>query len=235
VPNQTLVVALHLLASCSAVACEDSQTCTERGCESAMLNPDELPVWTGTLPKLPGNGPQLDGGSEELDASRLDASDVRDAATQLDAADADGPTDATVTDTSTRDAASSDAAADAATDAGTDAATDAGTDAATDAGTDASLTECGGDAGLVDLTTNVNHCTKCNKPCTGSIPSYFNVVWGCRSDCVYLCAPLYGNCDGSNTNGCEKHLIYDSANCGACGFKCLVGEICSSQGRCVAP
>lgn len=215
VPGQTVVVLLHLLDGCSHVECGGSATCTERGCESALIAASALRDWNGTLPVLPDNHPPLDGAVDEGDASaQPDSGVAMDAESQVDA--------------STPEDASQDAA-----DGASEAAADASNDAATDAGSDAGLTNCAGNGGWVDLQSNVAHCGKCNKACSGPIAPYYNIMWACQaSSCVYVCQPLYGNCDGNGNNGCEKPLNDDGANCGACGFRCAVGERCN-QGRCI--
>jgi len=187
VPNQTLVVELHLLASCASTDCAEGETCTERGCEAEEIPRADLTAWTGKLPRLPAQ-PGSDAGTED-DAGVYAGQDA-----------------------SLGDAAAQDAG---------------------DAGPDAALASCGA-AGVVDLDTNLNHCGKCGKACNDFIFPYYNVVWACRAaQCVYACAPLYGNCDLSNINGCEKSLINDSSSCGACGFQCGASETCNNQGRCV--
>lgn len=45
--------------------------------------------------------------------------------------------------------------------------------------------------------------------------------------CALTCATNYGNCDGVASNGCETYLYSNSANCGACGRTCALGQYCS--------
>ncbi len=59
-------------------------------------------------------------------------------------------------------------------------------------------------------------------PDGGGLP---NVVSCDDSGCV--CAPGFGNCDGTWTNGCEANLDSDPANCGACGNACGEG-VCAA-------
>ncbi|NIW27579.1 MAG: hypothetical protein GWN25_10235, partial [Actinobacteria bacterium] len=60
-PEQTLVLTMHLVRSCTTIACGAGETCTESGCQ----NPDStgrLTVWTGTPPRL-GDIPDMDMGT----------------------------------------------------------------------------------------------------------------------------------------------------------------------------
>jgi len=52
VPHQTLVVELHLVASCIQANCKASETCTEHGCQPKQQNVDDLAVWSGEAPTL---------------------------------------------------------------------------------------------------------------------------------------------------------------------------------------
>ncbi len=72
--------------------------------------------------------------------------------------------------------------------------------------------------------------------CTGgtpiSCPSVANAVAGTCSTttgaCSYSCFAGFGNCDGSNANGCEVNLSSDVSNCGGCGVSCGPGRFCAS-------
>jgi hypothetical protein len=56
-------------------------------------------------------------------------------------------------------------------------------------------------------------------------------AWGpCR---VTSCTAGFGNCDGSDPNGCEVSLTTSDANCGACQVACGAGQSCYG-GRCAA-
>ena len=60
------------------------------------------------------------------------------------------------------------------------------------------------------------NCTKCGMACTLA-----NAVNGCSDGC-YIKACLFGydDCNGDPTDGCEKSVLTDPKNCGACGTSC---------------
>lgn len=64
VPGKTLVVELHLVASCQLPRCLSSQTCSERGCIDRELSSEQLEEWSGAPPQL--------GGTSLTDAGRSD-------------------------------------------------------------------------------------------------------------------------------------------------------------------
>jgi hypothetical protein len=80
VAHQTLVVQLHLLASCVGVTCGDNESCTEQGCSPRALNSDSLAPWEGEPPRIGGAdvdaaldagadaGPSVDGSTDPDDA-----------------------------------------------------------------------------------------------------------------------------------------------------------------------
>jgi hypothetical protein len=43
---------------------------------------------------------------------------------------------------------------------------------------------------------------------------------------VQSCFAGFANCDGIAANGCERNVLQDTANCGACGIVCAVGTSC---------
>src|SRR5262245_60818079 len=64
----------------------------------------------------------------------------------------------------------------------------------------------------------------CN-PCGGGT----NGAAACFSGaCGLQCNVGFGNCDGDATNGCEKDVTSDPANCGSCGFACANGATCTN-------
>jgi hypothetical protein len=68
VPGKTLVVELHLVASCELPRCLSTQTCSERGCIDRELSADQLTEWTGSAPEL-GGTLLADGGGDAGSAS----------------------------------------------------------------------------------------------------------------------------------------------------------------------
>ena len=73
VPAKTLVVVLHLFASCESRRCLSNQTCSERGCESNQLDGDQLEEWTGSPPAI-GGSLLADGGGVSEAGALSDAS-----------------------------------------------------------------------------------------------------------------------------------------------------------------
>jgi hypothetical protein len=60
------------------------------------------------------------------------------------------------------------------------------------------------------------------------------VMRACSSNRPAEWFPLYENCDGDPTTGCEADLHSDAANCGRCGRACPDGQVCF-LGECVLP
>ncbi|MBI2107175.1 hypothetical protein HYT57_04265 [Candidatus Woesearchaeota archaeon] len=85
--------------------------------------------------------------------------------------------------------------------------------------------------GVVDENNNkqsdINNCGSCNNVC-----SFSNANAACSSGTCSIssCLSNYGNCDGSNNNGCETYLLNDNNNCGGCGNICSQNQICSNGG-----
>ena len=161
VKGKTRIVPLHLSQVCDgAPACKEAGfTCTERGCESATLDGDELDDWAGELPELPkpardGGGPVMDGGMTSSDAGPPDAgkagvdASVDAGMTPIDAGMM--PIDAGMTPI----------------DAGVP---DAGS--VPDGGFVCSTTQLDCEPLVpgceTDTTTSKAHCSKCGKPCNG--------------------------------------------------------------------
>lgn len=74
VRGETRMLVMHLSAECvgaSAPSCDDTETCTDRGCEAVEVDATRLPAWTGTPPSLRDAGPSPDGGRS--DGGRGDA------------------------------------------------------------------------------------------------------------------------------------------------------------------
>lgn len=90
----------------------------------------------------------------------------------------------------------------------------------------APFTACNG--ACVDTRNDLSNCGACGNAC-----SFANGVADCQSGACVLtsCKSGYGDCDATTTNGCEKDVQSDVANCGACGYACTNGWYCVS-GRC---
>jgi hypothetical protein len=69
-----------------------------------------------------------------------------------------------------------------------------------------------------DLTKDTNNCGQCGNACAGK-----NAAWSCAaSTCnITACAAGFGDCNKSNSDGCEAQLDSDPKNCGKCGMKCM--------------
>lgn len=73
-----------------------------------------------------------------------------------------------------------------------------------------------------------NDCGGCGLKC----PTLKNVEMACISGtCSGTCLAGFGDCNGKVEDGCEKNLLKDKNNCGACGTRCLFGRC--EQGACV--
>ncbi|MEZ4339570.1 MAG: hypothetical protein R3B82_23350 [Sandaracinaceae bacterium] len=78
VQGEARVLRLHLVAGCVGVECSAEESCGESGC--APIEIADLPVWTGTPPRL------LDAGRDGMDASVAGDAGPRDAGTPPDGA-----------------------------------------------------------------------------------------------------------------------------------------------------
>jgi len=86
----------------------------------------------------------------------------------------------------------------------------------------------------VDLTRDVNHCGSCETPCPRATRSTRGTFLCSESVCKIACDPLFANCNGDLSDGCETSTISDPANCGGCGVTCAEGELCW-RGACGCP
>lgn len=84
-------------------------------------------------------------------------------------------------------------------------------------------TKCGDQC--VDLLSNPQHCKTCGNAC--SFPHAGAV---CTQGVCSLgaCASGYRDCVNGPADGCETYVAGDPQNCGACGRRCLVGQVCNS-------
>ncbi|KAG0587434.1 hypothetical protein KC19_2G164300 [Ceratodon purpureus] len=84
------------------------------------------------------------------------------------------------------------------------------------------------------IKNDVNNCGDCKKQCK-DLP--YTTKKCADGKCVYSCKPGWADCDKNMwSNGCEKDLGKDTANCGSCYNKCKVtlkgGEATCSGGKC---
>lgn len=76
----------------------------------------------------------------------------------------------------------------------------------------------------------VNDCGACGLTC----PTLENVDMACVGGaCTGACVAGFGDCNGKTEDGCERNLLTDKRNCGACGVRCPFGRC--EQGACVWP
>lgn len=76
----------------------------------------------------------------------------------------------------------------------------------------------------------VNDCGACGMKC----PLLENVDMACVGGaCAGTCLAGFGDCNGKPEDGCEKNLLTDKKNCGACGTRCVIGRC--EQGICAWP
>ena len=106
----------------------------------------------------------------------------------------------------------------------------------------AGFTDCDGNKQAngceVNTGADASNCGACNKVCS---PNNMAAVTCSGGVCNGACAAGFADCDGNKqTNGCEKNITADTANCGGCGKVCSANNVspvtCSSgvcSGSCV--
>ena len=92
--------------------------------------------------------------------------------------------------------------------------------------------DCDGDASNqceTDTFVDPANCGQCGRVCSLPNPLPPNTVDA--SACVqgqcgvtFTCSQGFGDCDHLSANGCETALQSDTANCGACGHRCLLSN-----------
>jgi len=79
-------------------------------------------------------------------------------------------------------------------------------------------TVCGGRC--ANLQSDSSHCGACDRACNG-VPGSVGTLDRCVSgSCQRSCAPGFGDCDGSASNGCEVDTRTSATHCGGCGLGC---------------
>lgn len=99
--------------------------------------------------------------------------------------------------------------------------------AKTDAGSPSELRDCGGEQ--VDLQTSLDHCGRCDNPCSAGGPNAGRNVAGqaCEAGvCVLVCKEGFGDCNNRRNDGCEQALSESNEHCGACDLRCGNGSSC---------
>jgi hypothetical protein len=86
--------------------------------------------------------------------------------------------------------------------------------------------DCNGDATdgcEADLDANAEHCGACGKPC-----HLANATAACSGGICRItsCDRGWGDCDGSDSNGCETNTRTDPAHCGTCGEAVPIFQYC---------
>ncbi|MBI5535713.1 MAG: hypothetical protein HY898_23480 [Deltaproteobacteria bacterium] len=85
----------------------------------------------------------------------------------------------------------------------------------------------------VDTTASSQHCGFCKNSCAFPNATAKCVNSACQID---QCNPGYGNCDGSQANGCETSTAGSTLHCGSCGHACSAGanaSVACVSGGCV--
>ena len=84
------------------------------------------------------------------------------------------------------------------------------------------------------------NCSRCGDAChpagTDNVAAPQCVVSGGAYTCSPLCNNGYANCDGVDSNGCERAIVVSVSNCGACGYTCpsfANTAIACQSGQCV--
>jgi hypothetical protein len=82
-----------------------------------------------------------------------------------------------------------------------------------------------------NTTTNIAHCSGCNKPC----PNYANANAQCMAGICSMgsCRAGFNDCNMNSTDGCEINTNTDKNNCGKCGTVCPGAQFCS-LGNCIS-
>ena len=87
---------------------------------------------------------------------------------------------------------------------------------------DAGYGDCNGAAGdgcEANLRETIAHCGACGARCARTNASVTCAGGGCV---LGACSPGYGNCNGSEGDGCEADLNASTAHCGGCGRTCAL-------------
>jgi alpha-tubulin suppressor-like RCC1 family protein len=81
----------------------------------------------------------------------------------------------------------------------------------------------------VGLQTDSANCGQCGRRCPSPTEPLDHVsTGGCSvGNCVYTCAPGWGDCDRAPDSGCEIPITNDPFNCGGCGRACGAGGRCN--------
>ncbi len=69
----------------------------------------------------------------------------------------------------------------------------------------------------VNLDTSLAHCGACDRACARDNADAVCIDGACE---LLRCAADFGNCDGSDANGCEEFLRFNGEHCGACSNAC---------------
>jgi hypothetical protein len=88
--------------------------------------------------------------------------------------------------------------------------------------------DCDGDAAdgcETDTTSEVDHCGGCAPAdaCPTRAHSSRTCVDGV---CGIACAPGWGNCNTTLTDGCETDTFRNDDHCGACNNRCTGNQVC---------
>ena len=79
----------------------------------------------------------------------------------------------------------------------------------------------------VNIDKDKNNCGGCDNLCS-LLNTAVNICIDGRCK-VESCISGYGNCDGEDSNGCEKNLTSDPNNCGFCGNRCGENAYCENS------
>lgn len=85
----------------------------------------------------------------------------------------------------------------------------------------------------IDITSNVNHCSACGKPCA----AVANGTPACAASTCKIgsCNAGFADCDNMLASGCEINTTNDVKNCGMCGKACPAGQFCIAGGCTAVP
>jgi len=89
-----------------------------------------------------------------------------------------------------------------------------------------------GQGGACSDTTSVTNCGACGHDCT-KLPNVDPSAIGCVAGACFVppnaCTMGFAHCSQNPDDGCEANVVNDNVNCGACGSKCFLGQLCGAS------
>ncbi len=221
-PDRTVVLEMHLHASCISRTCSADQTCAAGGCRPLTVSAGELSDWTGTPPTIDGGTPPRDGGTDTGTDTGVDACVASPELCNGIDDDCDGVIDEEVITLEICNGIDDDC------------------DMMVDEGLDAPET-CNGmddDCDMMidedfDLTTDLMNCGTCGTVCTVMDGTPVCTAGMCE---IMACDGTFMSCDMDVATGCETETQTSDLHCGGCDMPCSMVETCTTGAcACDAP